>query len=57
MSTDRVKEIVDRLSGQDEPLEDEAASAQTTAPSDGQVTDDQTTEYINTQKEPPDATN
>jgi branched-chain amino acid transport system permease protein len=54
MSTDRIQEIVLRLNGQSDTVEGEQTPSQSSAPSEGKITDDQTTEDISTQKEPPD---
>jgi branched-chain amino acid transport system permease protein len=56
MSTERIREIVNRLNGQDvAPAQDEESPSQTGDASEGTVTDDQTTEDISTEKEPPDS--
>jgi branched-chain amino acid transport system permease protein len=54
MSTDRIQEIVLRLNGQSGTVEGEQTPSQSSAPSEGKITDDKTTEDISTQKEPPD---
>ncbi|MFX1561351.1 MAG: hypothetical protein ACFFBL_12245, partial [Promethearchaeota archaeon] len=55
MSTERIQEIIARINGNDEAPTVEAAPSQASASSDADVSNNQTTEEISTQKEPPDS--
>ena len=52
MSTERIREIVERIKTKDEAQEE--VPSQPTSPAEESVTDTQSTEEISTQKEPPD---